>query len=88
MAQEVTPATTHYKRLIVCCDGTGQSSSTGHAKVPTNVFRFAQALKTSVPMGGTPDEPYWEIPQVVLYQTGIGADGTGLTVVSESIARE
>ena len=77
------------KSLIVCCDGTGQSSTSGKPVVPTNVTRFAQALKTSIPSTREDYPPYTknpEIPQIVLYQTGIGS--TEVTAISQTIARE
>ncbi|KAG8859911.1 hypothetical protein FRB91_005781 [Serendipita sp. 411] len=79
----------YHKRLIVCCDGTGQSSSHEEGSVPTNITRIARGLKTSVP--GIPADPdkgveaQAEIPQVVLYQTGIGTEGPGLTGISEGL---
>ncbi|KAG8797096.1 hypothetical protein FRC17_007846, partial [Serendipita sp. 399] len=47
--EELTPAENiERKRLIVCCDGTGQSATQdGEATVPTNVTRFARALQCS-----------------------------------------
>ncbi|CAG7850078.1 SubName: Full=Uncharacterized protein {ECO:0000313/EMBL:CCA75652.1} [Serendipita indica DSM 11827] len=67
------------KNLIVCCDGTGQSSSNGVATVPTNVTRLARAFDTSMEINSTS-----KVPQIVLYQTGIGTEemsgfGTGLS---------
>ena len=61
-----------FKRLIVCCDGTGQSATDGSPAVPTNVTRFARALMTSLIVPPYLDDPAQEIPQIVLYQTGIG----------------
>ncbi|KIM22601.1 hypothetical protein M408DRAFT_332846 [Serendipita vermifera MAFF 305830] len=84
------PRTLFRKRLIVCCDGTGQSSSTGRAEVPTNVSRLVQALKTSHirprhEAGKLKvDNGVEEVPQIVLYQTGIGA--TGVTKFSKGLA--
>ncbi|KAG8828728.1 hypothetical protein FRC19_000116 [Serendipita sp. 401] len=79
----VVDSTIEYKRLIVCCDGTNQSSiSDREAKVPTNVTRFARALKCSEFQKR--DGVTREIPQVVLYQTGVGTGG--LTKISDTIA--
>ncbi|KIM30359.1 hypothetical protein M408DRAFT_297258 [Serendipita vermifera MAFF 305830] len=79
------------KRLIVCCDGTGQASSTGRLEVPTNVSRLVQALKTShirLPVGEDgklkKNRGVEEVPQIVLYQTGIGS--TGVTKFSKGLA--
>jgi len=82
MSDTEAPQTIMRKSLIVCCDGTGQSSTSGKPVVPTNVTRFAQALKTSIPSQG--DSP--EVPQIVLYQTGIGS--TEVTTIGQTIARE
>ncbi|CAG7850077.1 SubName: Full=Uncharacterized protein {ECO:0000313/EMBL:CCA75651.1} [Serendipita indica DSM 11827] len=73
-----------WKRLIVCCDGTGQSSTSGMSAVPTNVTRLARAIDTSFQIGKTETESASEIPQIVLYQTGIGTEevsiiGSGLS---------
>ncbi|KAF9534213.1 hypothetical protein CPB83DRAFT_322884 [Crepidotus variabilis] len=80
----------YQKRLIVLCDGTGQASDTGGNHVPTNVTRFARALAPSfryVDSGDAdgnlahPEEGRWkEVPQIVLYQSGVGTEdslGTG-----------
>ncbi|KAF8989790.1 hypothetical protein BDQ17DRAFT_420130 [Cyathus striatus] len=62
----------HYKRLIVCCDGTWRSSYQPDT-TPTNVTRLCRAINTSkVNEDGT------EIQQVVLYQAGIGATPMGI----------
>jgi uncharacterized protein (DUF2235 family) len=50
------------KRLIVCCDGTWQSQDN---KVPTNVFKIAQAIEST-----SKEE---DIPQILFYDQGIGA---------------
>ncbi|CAG7850081.1 SubName: Full=Uncharacterized protein {ECO:0000313/EMBL:CCA74893.1} [Serendipita indica DSM 11827] len=72
------------KRLIVCCDGTGQSSSNGVDDVPTNITRLARAIDTSEQIESYGDDPATEIPQIVLYQTGVGTEemsglGSGLS---------
>ncbi|KAG8803013.1 hypothetical protein FRC18_007406, partial [Serendipita sp. 400] len=73
-----------YKRLIVCCDGTGRSSTDdGEETVPTNVTRFARALESSDRYRND-DNVVKEIPQIVLYQTGVGTGG--LTKISDDIA--
>ncbi|KAJ8475344.1 hypothetical protein ONZ45_g15641 [Pleurotus djamor] len=67
------------KRLIVCCDGTGQADSHGSQVIPSNVARFARALQVSekLPPSKEDNRPYnEEIQQVVLYQTGVGTDST------------
>lgn len=52
------------KRLIICCDGTGQSSLRGPAAMPTNVTRFCAALKG-------------EAIQIIYYQSGVGTATIG-----------
>ena len=86
------PRAFYRKRLIVCCDGTGQSSSTGHQAIPTNVARLVKALKTSKLHNKHAEhgklnsvDGVEEVPQIVLYQTGIGADG--VTKISKTLAR-
>jgi uncharacterized protein (DUF2235 family) len=49
------------KRIIILCDGTGQSSARGAHSVHTNVTRFGQALRHD---GG--------VQQLIFYQSGIG----------------
>lgn len=58
------------KRIIVLCDGTGQSASRGELAVPTNVHRFGQALLNDPQKIGT--------DQVVFYQSGVGTADLGL----------
>lgn len=53
------------KRLIVCCDGTWQSQEN---KVPTNVFKIAQAVKQMAQDGQGNN-----IHQILYYDQGIGA---------------
>ncbi|EPS45361.1 hypothetical protein H072_627 [Dactylellina haptotyla CBS 200.50] len=68
------------KRVIICCDGTWQDSDQGDAGFPTNVTRFARALKSVSDDG---------VAQIIYYQSGVGssyaskfgrliAGGTGL----------
>lgn len=54
------------KRLIVCADGTWQSSDQGPPGVPTNVSRLARAINcVYVKPNGH------EIQQIVFYQSGL-----------------
>ncbi|KAK6524694.1 hypothetical protein TWF281_011595 [Arthrobotrys megalospora] len=68
------------KRIVICCDGTWQDSDNGDAGSPTNVTRFARALKSVSDDG---------VAQIIYYQSGVGsayasklgrliAGGTGL----------
>lgn len=54
------------KRLIVCADGTWQSSDQGPPGVPTNVSRLARAINC---VDVKPDGH--EIQQIVFYQSGM-----------------
>ncbi|KAG8846271.1 hypothetical protein FRB91_000956 [Serendipita sp. 411] len=73
-----------FKRLIVCCDGTGQSSTgDGEESIPTNVTRFARALESSHRWKDE-NNVVKEIPQIVLYQTGVGTGG--ITRISDGLA--
>ncbi|RPB12768.1 hypothetical protein P167DRAFT_487458 [Morchella conica CCBAS932] len=56
------------KRIIICCDGTWQSSDGGEPSVPTNVTRITRALKSYTKKDG--------ISQIVYYQSGVGTGGT------------
>ncbi|MEL7036230.1 MAG: DUF2235 domain-containing protein [Cyanobacteria bacterium J06592_8] len=51
------------KRLVVCCDGTWQKLNNPY---PTNVVKFAQAVKSIASDG---------VPQIVFYDEGIGTEG-------------
>ncbi|KAG8871736.1 hypothetical protein FRB97_008341 [Tulasnella sp. 331] len=62
-----------YKRLIVCCDGTWQASDKGPRTVPSNVTKFARALRTAELRQDSK-----KIQQVVYYQAGV-ATGTHLS---------
>lgn len=55
------------KRLIVCSDGTWQSSVSGLANIPSNVTRLARSIARS---GKDKDGKVWQ--QVVHYDAGIG----------------
>ncbi|KAF8646898.1 hypothetical protein AX16_007047 [Volvariella volvacea WC 439] len=52
------------KRIIVACDGTGQSASRGGYSVSTNVSRLCHALRNTQKAG--------QIEQIIFYQSGIG----------------
>ena len=57
------------KRIIIACDGTGQSSHHGDYKIPSNVARFCSALS---------NDPSTELQQIVFYQSGVGSQDLGL----------
>ncbi|EON66193.1 hypothetical protein W97_05586 [Coniosporium apollinis CBS 100218] len=54
------------KRIIICCDGTWQSSVSGERNVPSNVTRLVRHLARSEKQGNT----LWQ--QIVWYDSGIG----------------
>lgn len=55
------------KRLVICCDGTWQSSVSGLKNIPSNVTRIARSVARS---GKDEDGKTWQ--QVVYYDAGIG----------------
>ncbi|KAK0736192.1 hypothetical protein B0T21DRAFT_366462 [Apiosordaria backusii] len=57
------------KRIIICCDGTWQSSVTNTINVPSNITRLARYLSK---VGRDEEEPGKEWQQVVYYDAGIG----------------
>ncbi|KAJ1323444.1 DUF2235 domain-containing protein [Microdochium nivale] len=67
--KEPIPTRPMRKRLILCCDGTWQSSVTMKKNIPSNVTRLAR----SIPVNGVQqdkDGVVWQ--QVVYYGAGIG----------------
>ncbi|GKT64887.1 peptidoglycan binding domain containing protein [Colletotrichum tofieldiae] len=68
------------KRIIICCDGTWQSSVTGQKNIPSNVTRLARSI---APIGVT-KKGGKEIAcrQVVFYSAGIGTSG-GVNIVEK-----
>ncbi|KAJ5938685.1 hypothetical protein N7466_001819 [Penicillium verhagenii] len=56
------------KRIIICCDGTWQSSVSGEKNVPSNVTRLCRAIN---PIGT--DAEGNEFQQIVWYDSGIGS---------------
>jgi hypothetical protein len=55
------------KRLIVCCDGTWQSSVSGLKNIPSNITRLARSIAGS---GKDTNGKVWQ--QIVYYDSGIG----------------
>lgn len=71
--------TYHYKRIIVCCDGTWQRSDApdkptdpeSNGCIPeSNVARMGRSLKRTAIV--TKDGKTFGVPQIVYYQSGIG----------------
>src|SRR6195952_4166286 len=67
------------KRIIVCCDGTWQSSVSGEENVPSNVTRLTRSLASA---GLGEDGRVWQ--QVVYYDSGIG---TGDLTVADKVVQ-
>ncbi|KAJ3962707.1 hypothetical protein N0V92_000601 [Colletotrichum tropicale] len=55
------------KRIVICCDGTWQSSTTGEKNIPSNVTRLARSISRT---GEGPDGRVFQ--QLVYYSSGIG----------------
>ncbi|KAJ5655965.1 hypothetical protein N7507_007915 [Penicillium longicatenatum] len=61
------------KRIIICCDGSGQSAVSGVESIPSNVTRLCRAIN---PVGiDKHDKLPWQ--QVVWYDSGIGTNSAG-----------
>ncbi|KAJ5669586.1 hypothetical protein N7462_010656 [Penicillium macrosclerotiorum] len=71
------------KRIIICCDGTWQSSVSGQKNVPSNVTRLCRALNR---VGVDKDGKEWQ--QVVWYDSGIGTESVGLGEVIQGATGE
>jgi uncharacterized protein (DUF2235 family) len=54
------------KRLVICCDGTWQSSVAGLKNIPSNITRLARSIARS----GRDKDKIWQ--QIVHYDAGIG----------------
>lgn len=60
------------KRLIVLCDGTGQSSHRGDkGGFPTNVKTFGDCLTQTIQEKKGPPRTQ-EVSQIIYYQSGVG----------------
>jgi len=61
------------KRIIICCDGSGQSAVSGEESIPSNVTRLCRAID---PVGiDKNDKCPWQ--QVVWYDSGVGTNSAG-----------
>ncbi|KAF8415790.1 hypothetical protein BGX38DRAFT_1245163 [Terfezia claveryi] len=67
------------KRLIVLCDGTGQSSHRGESSFPSNVKTLGDCLAQTYTVPGDDDKH----PQVIYYQSGVGTSSSSLQGLSE-----
>ncbi|CAG8935842.1 unnamed protein product [Penicillium salamii] len=66
------------KRIIVCCDGSGQSAVSGKRSVPSNVTRLCRAINSV----GTTDKT-WQ--QIVWYDSGVGTNSNGQVPASKDV---
>lgn len=64
------------KKIIVCCDGTWQSSVSGQDNIPSNVTRLARHLACS-----STDAKQQEWNQIVYYDSGVGTGDIGLQTI-------
>lgn len=55
------------KRLVVCCDGTWQSSSHGNQTIPSNVAKISRSVASWYV-----DDQGLMAPQIVYYDAGVG----------------
>ncbi|KAJ5241405.1 uncharacterized protein N7469_002996 [Penicillium citrinum] len=60
------------KRIIICCDGSGQSAVSGEESIPSNVTRLCRAIDS---VGVDADGRAWQ--QVVWYDSGVGTNSNG-----------
>ncbi|KAJ5884453.1 hypothetical protein N7504_012025 [Penicillium tannophilum] len=61
------------KRIIICCDGSGQSAVSGEETIPSNITRLCRAID---PVGiDKNDKRPWQ--QVVWYDSGVGTNSAG-----------
>ncbi|KAJ5935120.1 hypothetical protein N7466_004667 [Penicillium verhagenii] len=72
------------KRIIICCDGSGQSAVSGDESVPSNVTRLCRAIN---PVGYDKGDIHQERPwqQVVWYDSGIGTNSAGQVPVGKDL---
>ncbi|KAJ0338355.1 hypothetical protein COL922a_005706 [Colletotrichum nupharicola] len=72
------------KRIIICCDGTWQTSATGRKNVPSNVTRLARSIAHNNRPTGSDDSQAQDdkIQQIVYYSPGIGT-GDGVNILEK-----
>ncbi|RMZ66692.1 peptidoglycan binding domain containing [Pyrenophora seminiperda CCB06] len=58
-----------HRRLVICCDGTWQSSVTSKANVPSNVTKLCRLIART---GSDRFDPTKKFHQIVYYDSGIG----------------
>jgi uncharacterized protein (DUF2235 family) len=67
------PTSSEPKRIIVCCDGTWQSATSGLDSTPSNVTRLSRSLARA---GTDTNGKVWQ--QVVYYDPGVGTGTLGV----------
>ncbi|KAF0317060.1 peptidoglycan binding domain-containing protein [Colletotrichum asianum] len=75
-----------HKRIILCCDGTWQTSATIRKNVPSNVTRLARSIAQTGKMnrnGGSNTSDDETCQQIVYYSAGIGT-GDGVNIVEKA----
>jgi len=60
------------KRIVICCDGTWQSSVSGEANIPSNITRLCRQIART---GTDKDGRVWQ--QLVYYDSGVGTGSLG-----------
>ncbi|EPS35530.1 hypothetical protein H072_11079 [Dactylellina haptotyla CBS 200.50] len=79
--QENSGPRTWAKRIIICCDGTGQSAVSGKKSSPSNIARLARSVWPSVPDQNDPNKE-WQ--QIVWYDSGVGTTSDKIGQAIES----
>ncbi|CBX95313.1 similar to peptidoglycan binding domain containing protein [Plenodomus lingam JN3] len=77
-APNMDPNTPWRRRLVVCCDGTWQSSVSTKENAPSNVTKLCRLIAR---IGQDKDDPSQKFHQIVYYDSGIG---TGALSSSEA----
>ncbi|KAK2010399.1 hypothetical protein LZ32DRAFT_681462 [Colletotrichum eremochloae] len=78
--EEEQPLETIPKRIIICCDGTWQSSVNGRQDIPSNATRLARSIARTGTIKrkkdpNTQEDEEVTCQQVVYYSSGIGTGG-------------
>jgi uncharacterized protein (DUF2235 family) len=68
------------KRIVICCDGTWQSSVSTVDNVPSNITRIARYL---LRVGKDTKGEQWQ--QLVYYDAGIGTGGSAMEATREGV---
>ncbi|KAJ5777569.1 hypothetical protein N7520_000815 [Penicillium odoratum] len=68
------------KRIIICCDGSGQSAVSGLESIPSNVTRLCRSIN---PVGIDQNDKKWQ--QIVWYDSGVGTNSEGQVAVGKDL---